>query len=343
MPTRPSRASSPFASSTSSTSSGPASLLARSLAFGAALALPLAAHAEEAKTPRIVGGVIEGRFPAVGALVIEGEWFCSGTVIAPRLVLTAAHCLEGLSPEDPVEFFVGPDANRLSSGRTIPAASAHAHPDYLVDDRYDIGVLVLARDAGVTPIPARFAPLTDAVLGKTALFVGYGVTSATGDGGEKRSVEIPINVLDDFFVGYDQVVGKNTCSGDSGGPALMDLGHGLEVVGVTSYGDAECAFDGYNTRTDVFASWIGDFLEGQVPPDPEDHLEVHDQTCDPGQRCAAPPEPPAAHPSASPGAAPVPLPGPSGRGGCGGGGAQGGLTVLLGLVGLGLLGHRRRA
>ena len=216
---------------------------------------------------RIVGGVSESRFPGVGALLVEGDWFCSGTAIGKRVVLTAAHCLDGLSAEDGLEFFIGTDANSLSNGRRVRALAAHPHPNYALDDRYDVGVLLLEEDVGVATIPARLAPISADIVGKKALFVGFGLTVQNGDGGEKRSVEIPIAEVNDFFVGYATPY-KNTCNGDSGGPALMDLGSGLEVIGVTSYGDADCSENGYNTRSDVFADWIQPWLEGVQPDAP---------------------------------------------------------------------------
>ncbi|MCC6622214.1 MAG: trypsin-like serine protease [Deltaproteobacteria bacterium] len=228
----------------------------------AALAPALAVTPAHAEENRIVGGQAESRWPAVGALIAEGDWFCTGTVIAPRVVLTAAHCLEGMSND--IEYFIGADANKLDAGRRIRVASVHPHPHYGSNDNYDVGIMLLAEDAGVTPVPARLAPLDQGVVGKTATFVGYGLYEQGGDGGEKRSVQIAWTEINDFFVGY-QVSGKNTCNGDSGGPALMDLGNGLEVVGVTSYGDAACAENGYNTRSDVFADWIRAYVEGGTP------------------------------------------------------------------------------
>lgn len=225
--------------------------------------LALAPTLAQARDVRIVGGAAESRFPAVGALVIDGEWFCSGTLIAPRLVLTAGHCVEGMEGSE-IQLYFGPDANRLESGRLVRSSGAYMHPNYTSDDRHDIGVVVLAEDPGLTPIPARLDPVTQDIIGRTATFVGFGLYSQGGEGGERRSVDIPINELDDFFVGY-ATPGLNTCNGDSGGPALMDLGRGLEVIGVTSWGDAGCTDFGYNTRSDVFADWISGFIAGEVP------------------------------------------------------------------------------
>jgi len=234
----------------------------RAAALGVAALVPTLATPALAGENRIVGGQAESRWPAVGALLTGGDWFCTGTVIAPRVVITAAHCLEGMT--DDVEFFIGADANHPNQGRRVRAKSLHPHPHYGTNDSYDVGIMLLAEDAGVTPVPARLQALDPSVIGKTATFVGYGLYEQNGEGGEKRSVQIPWTEMNAFFIGY-QVTGKNTCNGDSGGPALMDLGNGIEVVGVTSYGDAACAVDGYNTRTDVFADWIAAYVAGGTP------------------------------------------------------------------------------
>lgn len=221
-----------------------------------------AAHAEP--VPRIIGGRPEARIPAIGALLKEGADFCTGTAIAPNVVLTAAHCFEGIWSADGIEFFMGRDVRDLASGRRIRVRELHPHPSYdpwTYD--HDIAVAVLESDVDVEPVPARLAPLPW-IVGDQAVWVGYGVTDPDGsDSGVKRSVQMPISAVDDLFV-VNEAAGKNTCFGDSGGPALMDLGAGLEVIAVTSYGDSACLEDGYNSRSDVHADWIWGFLAREV-------------------------------------------------------------------------------
>ena len=249
----------------------------RATALAGALGAAGMAHAGD--EVRIVGGQIETRFPAVGALLADGEWFCTGTAIGRRVILTAGHCLDGMTGE--VEFFLGADANHPQNGKRFSARSIHPHPNYSSDDNYDVGIVVLDDDVGVDPIPARLDPLGQDIIGRDATFVGYGLTVQDGDGGEKRSVAIPISEVNNFFIGY-ATPNKNTCNGDSGGPALMDIGHGLEVIGVTSYGDAGCTEYGYNTRPDVFASWIQAFLDGNIPDAPPAPTGEDDVTVDGG-------------------------------------------------------------
>lgn len=209
----------------------------------------------------IIGGRVETGYPAVGAFLEEGRWFCTGTVVAPRVVLTAAHCLNEFQGPEDLEFFLGDDANLPDAGRRIPIASLHVHPDYARTENADIAVALLAEDADVEPMGVRLAPMDASVVGRLATFVGFGFVVQEVEGGAKHSVEIAVSELNDYFVGYS-TPGLNTCQGDSGGPAFLDFDGEQLIVGVTSFGDALCAEDGFNTRTDVFAAFVSAFLDG---------------------------------------------------------------------------------
>jgi len=72
----------------------------------------------------------------------------------------------------------------------------------------------------------------------------------------KRVVTIPISQVAATQFAY-QAAGKNTCNGDSGGPAFAtDASGNLTVAGVTSYGDQSCTQYGVDTRVDTFQSFI---------------------------------------------------------------------------------------
>ena len=116
-----------------------------------------------------------------------------------------------------------------------------------------------------TETPIAYARvLTDSIIGQEPLFIGYGVISSEEeDSGEKRSVAIPITELDtDSFTYAGQ--GVNTCFGDSGGPALLEMDGSLQVIGVTSWGDDYCTEFGVNTRTDTYTEFIQCVLNGET-------------------------------------------------------------------------------
>lgn len=203
----------------------------------------------------IVGGQATSALPAVGALTRFGSSFCTGTLIGPRKVVTAAHCLEGVSASS-IRFAIGPNAGNPEA--SLRVASITPHPQY---NRFslanDIGFVTLADDAPVAPMKT-LPSMNGSFVGQSLVFVGYGVNngfSQTG-GGVKRFVSMAISSVSATTFRYDDR-DRNTCNGDSGGPAFAQVDGELLVAGVTSYGDANCQQFGVDTRVDAFADFLG--------------------------------------------------------------------------------------
>lgn len=228
----------------------------RSLLIGA-IALITGASTAFAVPHYIVGGDVENDYPAAGALIYNNEQSCTGTLVAPRVVLTAAHCLADFHSSQGHSFYIGTNANNLSEGTVIEITELIPHAQYTGDgESYDIGLVRLASDAPVEPIGFNTRTMDDSFINQSPLFVGYGVTSGQSeDAGIKRSVNVSITSFEaDSFRYTDSVTG--TCFGDSGGPALLEVDGVLKVLGVTSWGDQNCAEFGVNTRTDLYSEFI---------------------------------------------------------------------------------------
>lgn len=117
--------------------------------------LPAAGLAEDSRLMRLDTTDAGRDWEAVGRLDVNGEGFCTGSLIAPDLVLTAAHCLfdartgQKIAPET-IEFLAGWRNGRASAYRAVRRAVVH--PDYVFDGevstarvRKDIALLQLQR------------------------------------------------------------------------------------------------------------------------------------------------------------------------------------------------------
>jgi V8-like Glu-specific endopeptidase len=283
----------------------------------------------------IVGGTLapDGYLPAVGALVAYSYGqvmpFCTGTLVSDQLVVSAAHCVKAIGSEIPsgvpIGFFYGQSVYASgASSKILPFASWQAHPSYkggnppaALTNWYDIGVLKLAKPTTITPIKLiRPKELGLLKYGTELLIAGYGLTSAKNQGSSGTKYYATTTLA---AVGQSELLlgGKGqpqTCSGDSGGPTLVDASGSEDwrLVGVTSRGDQSCLLESVDTRVDSFLSWI--HSAGTIPCGSglSADCETAPTPPTPPQTPPTPPtEPPAPAPTPAPAPAPTPAPTPA--------------------------------
>jgi len=167
------------------------------------------------------------------------------------------------------------------------------HPDYN-GVSLDVALVHLAEPSPVEPIPINREDIDD-LEGEWLTFVGFGLSEPGMQlvFGVKRTTEMELTGIlgTAFYYASDQSM---TSNGDSGGPALYDLGEGTKVVGVTSWGDPEHQTFGVSTRVDSMAEWIDGHTGGDSPPwgdDDDGEDPGDDDDGGEGCQCAAAPAP----------------------------------------------------
>lgn len=216
----------------------------------------------------VVGGSISDAFAATGALRAKtqsGTSLCTATLVAPTMILTAAHCVDDIDPQQ-TRFILGMDITQPTLERRLTAATMH--PDYAVTDDgayYDVAVAWLdSAIREVTPVHVSFID-AQRLLGENAVLVGYGANGVDGPGvlpdtvgsGVRRGAHVQIDglALTHWQSRYDATQAV-VCRGDSGGPAFAQVNGLLQQVGVTSLGDTRCEVLGLYSRLDLVADWL---------------------------------------------------------------------------------------
>ena len=241
------------------------------------LLLPcLASSKNIKKQARIVGGkpAIPNEFPWVGALVYKGkrpyDAFCGASLVHPKWVMTAAHCMEGESTNS-FEVVIGLNNLKTEKGHVRTVNQIIVHPDY---DNYwlysDIAMIELSEPVvDIQPVSLCYDYVKKS--GKSLTVMGWGDLKENGSGSNVlMKVSIPIvsdsackltypgEIDDGMFCAGLEIGGKDSCQGDSGGPAIVWMDNQWQLIGLVSWGNgcARAGFYGVYTRIQQFFSFV---------------------------------------------------------------------------------------
>ncbi|XP_055689168.1 proclotting enzyme isoform X1 [Lutzomyia longipalpis] len=247
---------------------------------------------QEYTTGRIVGGVESpnGEWPWMAAIFLHGpkrtEFWCGGSLIGTKYVLTAAHCTRDSRqrPFAPRQFTVRLGDVDLSTDDepsapvTFKVKEVRAHPRFSRVGFYnDIAVIVLDKPVRkskyVIPVclPTRSLPAPDRLAGRRGTVVGWGTTYYGGkESTTQRQANLPLWRNEDCNRAYFQPITENflcagyseggvdACQGDSGGPLMMKVDSRWTQLGIVSFGNkcGEPGYPGVYTRVSEYMDWI---------------------------------------------------------------------------------------
>jgi secreted trypsin-like serine protease len=246
----------------------------------------------------ITDGELDGNgHPAVVLILMEVDgvpaFRCSGTLIAPRFVLTAGHCAGAPGEFSGIRVFTESDVQNghnnypYAGPNAIEAVHWAAHPLYPTASfvLHDVGMIELAKPVKLKSygtLPAA-GSLDGLAVGTKTTFtsVGYGLQAAFPDATNWKEIRLRIRMvanphllqIDTGFTGdFSMLLSNNhstggTCFGDSGGPNF--LGASMVVAAVTSYGiNTNCAGTGGVFRLDKadVLAFINGFMANPYTP-----------------------------------------------------------------------------
>jgi len=242
-------------------------LIAAGLSIGE---IPARAGDDAAPVREVVGGAMapDGRFPWMVRLSMG----CGGALTAPRVVLTAGHCVAGSGPDTGIRVIAGVTdlgSDRALTARSVSVVRAEGFRDETRGD--DWALIKLDRSLDLPTLDLGRSAVPDRTQ---VTIMGWGQTGENAVRQQRRLRYATVPVVPDATcaeayrrVGVDLVAGEqicagkrgvDTCQGDSGGPMVRKVNGGWVQVGIVSWGlgCARAGYPGVYTRVSTFRKAI---------------------------------------------------------------------------------------
>ncbi|HEY8072954.1 MAG TPA: trypsin-like serine protease [Labilithrix sp.] len=270
-------------------------LLLGLLGAGAVFSCSPEAAREDARSSaqRILGGDADTTTHAVVAILITKPGrtpftWCSGVVVSPHVVVTAAHCVDPaeLDAGSVLSIWIG-DVFQYGVTKTSPDTTFSIRSTRMVDgfsigtaptEGRDLGVAITDAALPVAPLSYQHAALDASVVGQSARLVGFGDSADTMPitAGTRHEILLPVTKLDASYLVEEGEAGS-TCEGDSGGATFLPGADVVVGIHAANVGLSCTGGTNYDTRLDLYAASFLDPIvaaaesdagsEGGVPED----------------------------------------------------------------------------